>query len=80
MNEQHVWDAEIAERARKRIGVLPPLEATRLNKYNTWAVRPKGQLGTLGWHPVAWTVCYITALTEQDALRKAQGRVYVTRK
>jgi hypothetical protein len=76
VNEQH----KIAERARKRIGVLPPLEAVKLSTLNQWAVRPKGKLGTMGWYPVAWTVCYVTATSEQIALRMAAGRVYAPHK
>ena len=36
-----------------------------------WAVRPKGQLGTCGWYPYPWTVVYVTASNEQEAIRKA---------
>jgi hypothetical protein len=39
-----------------------------------WAVRPKGQLGTCGWHPYPWTVFYVTAINEQEAIRKAAAR------
>lgn len=46
-------------------------EATHLRN-NQYAVRPKGQLGTCGFYPVPWTVVYVTARSEQDALRKAR--------
>lgn len=29
------------------------------------AVRPKGQLGTIGWHPKSW--CYVTVKNEKNA-------------
>lgn len=45
------------------------LEATRLRK--VWAVRPKGQLGTIGWYPRPWEVVYVSARTEQEATEKA---------
>ena len=35
---------------------LTKLKATRLN--GKWAVMPEGGLGTMGWHPKAWTVAY----------------------
>ena len=53
--------------ARKANG----LEATRLHG-NRWAVRPTGQLGTMGWHPYAWTVIYVTAKDAHAALVKAR--------
>lgn len=46
------------------------LQATSLRS-GVWAVRPVGQLGTMGWYPVAWTVQYITAKTAAEAVRKA---------
>lgn len=46
------------------------LEATHLRS-RRYAVSPKGQLGTCGWYPVAWTVQYVTARNEQDAVNKA---------
>lgn len=52
------------------------LEATRLRD-NTWAVRPMNQLGTCGWLPYAWTVVYVTARNEAEAINKA--KVQVTR-
>lgn len=46
------------------------LEATKLR--TCWAVRPKGQLGTCGFYPVAWTVVYVTdARTAEEAIRRA---------
>lgn len=47
------------------------LEATHLRD-NLWAVRPKGQLGTCGWHPQPWTVVYVKAATAAEAIRKAK--------
>ena len=47
------------------------LEATELNG-NRYAVRPKGQLGTCGWHPKAWTVIYVTAGSKVDAIHRAK--------
>lgn len=46
-------------------------EAIRLRN-NRYAVRPKGQLGTCGWFPKAWTVIYVNAKNEQDALKKTK--------
>lgn len=37
----------------------------------TYAVRPRGQLGTVGWAPVPWVVQYVKAHTEKEALQKA---------
>ena len=48
------------------------LEATELNG-NRYAVRPKGQLGTCGFYPKAWTVIYVTAGSKVDAIRRAQA-------
>jgi hypothetical protein len=47
------------------------LEATHLRD-NRWAVRPVGQLGTMGWFPKAWTVIYVTARTADEAIQKAK--------
>lgn len=49
------------------------LEATHL-RGNRWAVRPKGQLGTCGWFPQAWTVIYVNASSAQEAIRKTERR------
>ena len=46
------------------------LEATHLRD-NTYAVRPKGQLGTHGWHPKPWGVLYVKAKSKKLAIRKA---------
>lgn len=46
------------------------MEATRL-RANRYAVRPKGQLGTCGFYPYPWTVIYVNAKSEADAIRKA---------
>lgn len=59
------------------------LEATSLGN-GRYAVRPRGQLGTCGWYPWAWTAVFITARNAADAIRKARpamvrqqrGRVY----
>jgi len=47
------------------------MEATPLRD-GQWAVRPKGQLGTCGWHPYPWTVVYVKARNAQDAINKAR--------
>ena len=47
------------------------LEAVHLRN-NRYAVRPRGQLGTCGFWPQAWTVVYVTARSESEAVRKAQ--------
>lgn len=39
---------------------------------NRYAVRPKGQLGTCGFYPVAWIVEYVNARNEAEAIRKAE--------
>ena len=46
------------------------LEATHL-RGNKWAVRPLNQLGTCGFYPVPWTVIYVTARSEAEAIRNA---------
>lgn len=46
------------------------LVAERLRR-NTWTVRPENQLGTCGYFPYPWTIEYVTAHSEQEALRKA---------
>jgi len=48
-------------------------EATAL-RGGLWAVRPVGALGTCGWSPYAWTVQYIRARSESEALRKAAAQ------
>ena len=50
------------------------LEATRLT--HCWAVRPKGALGTCGFHPRAWQVCYVKAPTAAHAILKAGNKVW----
>ena len=47
------------------------LEATHLQG-RRYAVKPEGQLGTCGWHPVPWTVTYVTARSPAEAIRKAR--------
>lgn len=47
------------------------LEAVHL-RGRTYAVRPKGQLGTCGWHPVPWIVEYIKASSEKEAIKKCK--------
>lgn len=46
-------------------------EAERLTLRNTWVVRPAGQIGTMGWSPCAWFAVFVTAKTEEEALKKA---------
>jgi len=42
---------------------------------NRYAVQPEHGLGTMGWSPVPWTVCFIRARSADDALRKAKLRI-----
>ena len=56
--ERHAWK-------------LAELEATPLRD-NRWAVRPKGQRGTVGFSPFAWTVRYVRAATAEEAIRIAK--------
>lgn len=49
------------------------LEATHLSG-RTYAVRPKGALGTCGWSPEPWTVQYVKAFSKAEAIRKAGVR------
>lgn len=53
---------------------MDKLEATRLT--GCWAVRPEGQLGTCGFHPRAWQVCYVKADSAQQAVAKASNKVW----
>ena len=47
------------------------LEAVRLK--GGWFVRPSGQLGTMGGHPVLWEMTYIKgARSETDAIARAK--------
>lgn len=43
------------------------LEATHMRD-NLYAVRPKGQLGTCGFHPIAWVVEYVRARSATHAI------------
>jgi len=56
-------------------------EATHL-RGNHYAVRPAGQLGTCGWHPVPWEVIYVNARSPSEAISKATGKpvFFVARK
>jgi len=67
--------AKKAENLDESEGSIPKvdLEATHLRD-SKWAVRPSGQLGTMGWHPFPWEVVYVTARNEEDAIRKARSR------
>lgn len=47
------------------------LEATPLRS-GKWAVRPIGRLGTCGWYPEPWTIQYVTARSESEAIRVAK--------
>ena len=55
------------------------LEATQIRGQHRYAVRPKGQLGTCGWYPSAWTVAYVTAVSEKEAIAKAKRQGYFDR-
>ena len=50
-------------------------EATELRDFGhdtmTWAVRPRGQIGTMDWYPEPWTVIYVRAHTAGEAISKA---------
>lgn len=46
------------------------LEATKL-AFGRYAIRPLGQLGTMGWSPRAWTAVFITASNAEKAILKA---------
>jgi hypothetical protein len=50
------------------------LEAFKLRSGN-WIVRPKGQLGTIGWSPRPWTAVNVgkRPRNEQQAIAKAKG-------
>lgn len=49
-------------------------EATRLAN-GRWAIRPKGQLGTMGsYKGVLWEACFVDAPTEAEALQIALHR------
>lgn len=50
-----------------------PLEAIQLRS-NRWAVRPAGQLGTIGWYPYPWEVRYVTAPTAEAAIKLVTKR------
>jgi hypothetical protein len=48
------------------------LEAVRLS--DCWLVRPAGQCGTMGWHPVAWeSVAAPLSYRAGDAIDYARG-------
>ena len=59
----------IVTRAKARLGIYE-LEADQLSS-GRWAVRPKGQLGTCGYYPYAWTVAYVKAFTAEGAIKRA---------
>lgn len=51
------------------------VEASADKLSNCWAVRPKGALGTCGFHPVPWGVIYVgfkAAPNEAKAIAKAR--------
>ena len=51
--------------------VVPKMEATLVTA-GRWAVRPEGQLGTCGFHPVPWQVEYVDAASAAHAVDKVQ--------
>jgi hypothetical protein len=63
-------ETEQATAQRRAIALACELEATHL-RGNQYAVRPRGQLGTCGWSPIAWQVEYVSAPSESAAIRKA---------
>jgi len=50
------------------------LGATHL-RGNRWAVKPYGQCGTCGFHPVGWDVVYVNAPHEGAAIAKAKIKI-----
>lgn len=50
-------------------------EATPLRD-GLWAVRPEGKCGTCGFHPASWTVIYVMARNEADALNRAEAKAF----
>ena len=56
---------------RSNLDKFDELEATHLRD-RRYAVRPKGCLGTCGWHNgIAWQVVFVNARSEQEAISKA---------
>ncbi len=49
------------------------LEATHL-KGRRYAVKPAGQLGTCGFYPEAWIICYVNANSAAQAVLKTQDK------
>lgn len=47
------------------------LVATRIRS-GRYAVRPEGQRGTHGWYPMPWTVRYVNARSEEEAIKKVE--------
>lgn len=47
------------------------LEAHYLEHNKVWVVRPKGALGTMGWHPFTWSAVFVRAFTEEGAIKRA---------
>lgn len=47
------------------------LEALHLRGH-LYAVRPEGQLGTCGFYPAPWTVQFIKANSDEDAVLRAR--------
>lgn len=65
--EQELTEQEWEEYCKLKKVVLV---AERL-RGNKWSISPANQLGTCGYWPYAWTVEYVNARSEQEALRKA---------
>ena len=42
--------------------------ATRLR--DCWVLRPKGQLGTMGWSPIPWTAVFVKRLPKGMEVEK----------
>lgn len=49
------------------------LDATLMSP-GLYAVRPAGQLGTMGWHPAPWQVFYVKASSRKQAIERATDK------
>lgn len=75
-------ESRVADEARANTHAASPrvpfqpheLEATQLRS-GSYVVRPKGSLGTMGWHPRAWTMASTKARSPEEAIRKVGHKV-----